>query len=101
MAAKYQPPYAITPPVLNAFSVSGELLGRWNACSEDAPSPRLRRQQRIRSIQASLAIENNQRSAASARMGPIHAETLIAPAAAAFGGGSTPRHRRAEGPRQS
>lgn len=59
MAAKYQPPFTITPAILNAVSEISELLGRWNARSEAAPSPQLRRQQRIRSIQASLAIENN------------------------------------------
>lgn len=59
MTRAYQPPFNITPTVLNSVSEISELLGRWNARSEAAPSPRLRRQQRIRSIQASLAIENN------------------------------------------
>ncbi len=59
MTSTYQPPFTIPPTVLNAVSEISELLGRWNARSEAAPSPRLRRQQRIRSIQASLAIENN------------------------------------------
>jgi len=70
MVKPYTPPFTITPAVLNRVAEISELLGRWNASasnaavpatarSEAAPSPRLRREQRIRSIQASLAIENN------------------------------------------
>jgi Fic family protein len=36
-----------------------EALGRWSAREERSPSPRLRRQNRIHTIQASLAIERN------------------------------------------
>lgn len=61
MGKPYEPPFTITPAVLNRVAEISELLGRWNATASSgvAPSPRLRREQRIRSIQASLAIENN------------------------------------------
>jgi Fic family protein len=36
-----------------------EALGRWSAREELTPSPRLRRENRIHTIQASLAIERN------------------------------------------
>ncbi len=56
--ADYQPPYSITPAILNRVVEVGELLGHW---SEQAgrSSPLLRRENRIRTIQASLAIEHN------------------------------------------
>jgi len=54
----YQPPFRITANILNAVAEIGELLGRWSA-SQGALSPQLRRENRIRTIQASLAIEHN------------------------------------------
>lgn len=59
MTKPYKPPFTLTAPILDAVAEISELLGRWTASSASARSPRLRRQQRIRSIQASLAIENN------------------------------------------
>ena len=55
---QYQPPYSITPSILNRVVGIGELLGRWAAHAEQA-SPLLRKENRIRTIQASLAIEHN------------------------------------------
>ena len=55
----YQPPYTITPLILQRVAEIVELLTRWSVSSGDALSPRLRRNNRIRTIQASLAIENN------------------------------------------
>ena len=55
----YAPPFTITPAMLHAVGEISELLGHWNARSQAAPSPLLRRDQRIRSVQATLAIENN------------------------------------------
>ena len=54
--ANYQPPYSITPAILNRVVEVGELLGHW---SEQAGRsfPLLRKENRIRTIQASLAIE--------------------------------------------
>ncbi len=56
----YQPPYTITPRILQQVADIVELLTRWSVLSGDnAWSPQLRRTHRIRTIQASLAIENN------------------------------------------
>jgi len=54
----YHPPFALTPRLIDLVSQISEELGRW-AAAEGAISPRLRRENRIRSIHASLAIENN------------------------------------------
>jgi Fic family protein len=54
----YQPPFTITPLLIDLVSRISEEFGRWVA-AEGAISPRLRRENRIRSIHASLAIENN------------------------------------------
>jgi len=56
---KYQPPYAITLTILNLVAEIGELIGRYTILAEQNLTPRLRRENRIRTIQASLAIENN------------------------------------------
>lgn len=58
MNSSYQPPFRITAGILNAVAEIGELLGRWSASQGDL-SPQLRRENRIRTIQASLAIEHN------------------------------------------
>ncbi|MFI3158234.1 MAG: Fic family protein [Methylococcaceae bacterium] len=57
--SRYQPPYTITANILNAVAEISELLGRWSASNQGALSPQLRRENRIRTIQASLAIEHN------------------------------------------
>ncbi len=59
MSQGYQPPYSITANILNAVAEISELLGRWSASHQDALSPQLRRENRIRTIYASLAIEHN------------------------------------------
>ena len=58
MMAGYQPPYTITPTILNQVIRVGELMGHWAAQAEQS-SPLLRKENRIRTIQASLAIEHN------------------------------------------
>lgn len=55
----YQPPFSITPAILQDVADICELLGRWSVTADVALSPHLRRSNRIRTIQASLAIENN------------------------------------------
>jgi Fic family protein len=55
----YKPPYTITPVILHVVEEIGELIGRYSAITETRLTPMLRRGNRIRSIQASLAIENN------------------------------------------
>lgn len=56
--SRYQPPFTITPSILNQVIEIGELLGHWAAHSGRI-SPLLRKENRIRTIQASLAIEHN------------------------------------------
>lgn len=54
----YTPPYRITPAILTLVADLGEAVGRLGA-STGQVSPQLRRGNRIRSVQASLAIEGN------------------------------------------
>jgi len=56
--SRYVPPFTITPQILNQVVEIGELLGHWAAQTGRA-SPLLRKKNRIRTIQASLAIEHN------------------------------------------
>lgn len=55
----YEPPITITPGVVSLVAEIGELVGCWRAGGPGEPSPRLWRENRIRTIQASLATENN------------------------------------------
>jgi Fic family protein len=56
---RYQPPYIITPAIVNLIAEISETIGRYTVLAEQNLTPRLRRENRIRTIQASLAIENN------------------------------------------
>ncbi len=56
--SSYHPPFAITPAILRLVEEISENLGRWSVSAGEL-SPKLRRSNRIRTIQASLAIENN------------------------------------------
>ncbi|MCD1125506.1 Fic family protein [Jinshanibacter sp. LJY008] len=58
MSHKYSTLYTITSSVLNSVAEISELLGYWSA-KDKLISPQLRRENRIRTIQASLAIEHN------------------------------------------
>jgi len=55
----YEPPYSITPLMVQQVAEIVELITRWSAVDERRMTPQLRRSNRIRTIQASLAIENN------------------------------------------
>lgn len=57
--SNYVPPYQITTAILNRVAEISERLGRWAANHNNSLSPHLRRDNRIKTIQASLAIENN------------------------------------------
>jgi len=57
--APYSPPLTLTPELLNRVAAIAEALGRSSARQDALPSPRLRRENRIHTIQASLAIEQN------------------------------------------
>lgn len=56
---KYQPPYTITPEILNRVAAISEAIGRLTVLTDQARSLRLRRINRIRTIHGSLAIEGN------------------------------------------
>lgn len=54
------PPFTITPPILDLVAQIAEEIGRFDLSGKTpAATPQLRRTNRIKSIHASLAIENN------------------------------------------
>ncbi|MFJ3486058.1 Fic family protein [Pseudomonas sp. NPDC090202] len=55
----YQPPLTLTPLMLDLVADISERVGRLTAMRDERLTPMLRRGNRIRTIQASLAIENN------------------------------------------
>ncbi|MCP5329340.1 MAG: Fic family protein [Pseudomonadales bacterium] len=55
----YQPPYTITPTILKQVAQISEAIGRLSAQRDIANTLHLRRANRIRTIQGSLAIEGN------------------------------------------
>ncbi len=55
----YQPPYTITSTIISLISEISEKLGRLSVLEEQQSNLRLRRINRIRTIQGSLAIEGN------------------------------------------
>ncbi|MDK9706405.1 MAG: Fic family protein [Desulforhopalus sp.] len=57
--SQYQPPYTITSVILNLVAQVCETIGKLTAFSDLSKSLRLRRINRIRTIQGSLAIEGN------------------------------------------
>lgn len=58
MSTPYHPPFTITPRQITLVGEICERIGRWGGRGVSL-SPQLRKANRIRSIQASLAIENN------------------------------------------
>lgn len=59
MSSPRNPPFTITPRILGQVAECCERVGSWRGGQELSLSPQLRRENRVRSIQASLAIENN------------------------------------------
>ena len=55
----YHPPYTLTPAIVSLVAEISEIIGRYTVLAEQNLTPRLRRENRIRTIHASLAIENN------------------------------------------
>lgn len=55
---KYRPPFIATDKILNLISEISELLGKIYISARDI-NPKLRRENRIKTIHSSLAIENN------------------------------------------
>ena len=56
---KYQPPYTITPEILNRVAAISEAIGRLTVLTDQARVLQLRRINLIRTIHGSLAIEGN------------------------------------------
>ncbi len=59
MSAKYIPPFEITPAMISLIAEISQLVGRLSVLEDAAKAVRLRRINRIRTIQGSLAIEGN------------------------------------------
>lgn len=55
----YQPPFKLSHAILSKVAEIAEWLGRWKQANRAGLVPHLRRGNRIRTIQASLAIEQN------------------------------------------
>ena len=55
----YAPPITLTPRLVSLCAEVSELVGSWRRGASVGLSPKLRRENRIKTIQASLAIENN------------------------------------------
>src|ERR1022692_1847442 len=54
-----KPPFRITPRILTLSTDIARLVGRCEGLSGTQPQPQLRRQNRIRTVQGSVAIEGN------------------------------------------
>lgn len=52
-------PYQITPEILQLITSVSEKIGQINAKFLDKPSPKLRKENRIKTIHSSLSIEGN------------------------------------------
>ncbi len=56
---KMKPPYIVTPKILKLITSISEKIGEVNANFLNRPSPKLRKQNRIKTIHSSLKIEGN------------------------------------------
>jgi Fic family protein len=54
-----KPPFKITPKILNLVSSISLILGRIESLTVSAPGPKLRKENRIKTIKSTLAIEGN------------------------------------------
>ncbi len=59
MSKTYQPPYSITPNIVNLVAKISEAVGRLTMSIDNTQDLRLRRANRIQTIHGSLAIEGN------------------------------------------
>ena len=55
----YIPPFTVTDEITTLVADIAETIGHLNATADRLPSPHLRKENRIKTIQSSLAIENN------------------------------------------
>ncbi len=75
---KYQPPYRITSNILHLVAEISESIGRLTATAQPQDALKLRKANRIRTIQGSLAIEGNTLSEAQITA-IINGQAVIAP----------------------
>jgi Fic family protein len=54
----YRPPFTVTPELLTTCTEIARLVGRVEALPSSVPQPKLRRRNRVRTVQATLAIED-------------------------------------------
>ena len=59
IVSNMKPPYQITPEILKLITSISEKIGAVNASFLNRPSPKLRKQNRIKTIHSSLKIEGN------------------------------------------
>ncbi len=59
IVSQMNPPYHITPQILKLITSISEKIGQINAKFLDKPSPKLRKENRIKTIHSSLSIEGN------------------------------------------
>ena len=59
MNLNYKPPYKITDKIVNFVSLITEIVAEITINNEELSSPKLRRENKIKTIQSSLAIEQN------------------------------------------
>jgi len=59
IVSRMRPPYEITPKILKLITSISEKIGEVNANFLNKPSPKLRKQNRIKTIHSSLKIEGN------------------------------------------
>lgn len=59
MSPKYSPPFTMTDAITNLVIGTGELIGQVSVYDELTKNPKLRRENRIKTIHSSLAIEQN------------------------------------------
>lgn len=55
----YVPPFTVTDEITTLVADIAEAVGHLTAIAEQQPTPQLRKLNRIKTIQSSLAIENN------------------------------------------
>ena len=55
----YTPPFTVTDEITSLVIAIAEAVGQLSVISNNVPSPHLRKENRIKTIQSSLAIENN------------------------------------------
>jgi Fic family protein len=75
---RYQPPYTITSKIIHLIAQISENIGRLTVLEEIQDSLKLRKANRIRTIQGSLAIEGNTLSTEQITA-ILNGKTVIAP----------------------